>query len=178
MPTIYADTMMNLSAQQTAIIEQQLGRKPRGIVEIAAQTDTGIPLVLQIRSWLDNEPFPTLYWLCSKDLHKAISHIEAQGNVKALELEIEHNEDLRQQLLLDQARYRDQRFAQMTPSDKQAIADKGFTELFNSMGIGGIRHWHKIRCLHMHYAHHLAEGNVIGEILDQRYALNKLDIHL
>ncbi|NRB37518.1 MAG: DUF501 domain-containing protein [Pseudomonadales bacterium] len=168
---------MNLTASQYDIIERQLGRKPRGIVKIAAQSSSGIPLVLQIRSWLDGEPFPTLYWLCSKDLHKAISHIEAHGGVKALEQEILEDEILRQRLMADQERYRDQRFKLMSAEDKQAISKQGFTELFEGFGIGGIRTWDKIRCLHMHYAHHLAEANVIGQLLDQRFQLNELKIN-
>lgn len=169
---------MNLSEQQFAIIEQQLGRAPRGVIRIAAATPKGIPLALQMRSWLDGDPFPTLYWLCSKDLHKAISQIETRGVVKELEQEIADDADLRQRLLADQARYRDKRLSEMLREDKQAIADNGFTDLFDSFGIGGIRTWDKIRCLHMHYAHHLAEGNVIGEILDRRYQLNELVITL
>lgn len=168
---------MNLTEQQYQIIEQQLGRKPRGIVRIAAETATGIPLVLQMRSWLDGEPFPTLYWLCSKDLHKAINQIETRGGVKLLEQEILEDDDLRERLIADQTRYRDKRFTEMLSEDKQAIAEHQFTELFESFGIGGIRTWDKIRCLHMHYAHHLAEGNVIGELLDQRYQLNELLIN-
>ena len=168
---------MNLTEQQYLTIEQQLGRQPRGIVRIAAATNSGTPLVLQMRSWLDGEPFPTLYWLCSKDLHKAINQIETSGGVKLLEQEVLADEHLRARLIADQTRYRDKRFSQMCDEDKKAIAEHGFTELFESFGIGGIRTWDKIRCLHMHYAHHLVEGNVIGEILDQRYQLNELLIN-
>ncbi len=173
---------MNLSETQLNIIEQQLGRKPRGIIRIAAQTSAGIPLVLQMRSWLAQAPFPTLYWLCSKDLHKAINQIETQGAVKALEIEIEQNANLRNALLADQQRYHDKRQDEMLEEDRQAIANNGFSELFESFGIGGIRSWDKVRCLHMHYAHHLAEadqgGTSIGRLLDQRYALNTLDVCL
>lgn len=169
---------MDISAEKLAIIETQLGRKPRGIVKIAAETADGIPLVLQIRSWLDNEPFPTLYWLCSKDLHRAISHIETAGFVKELERRLEQDDDFRQRLFADQARYKDKRLAEMNASDKAQIHAKGFDELFNSWGIGGIKNWASVRCLHMHYAHHLADENVIGELLDQQFALNKLTIKI
>ena len=67
------------TAQQLTIIEQQLGRPPRGLVGIAHQTADGIPVVLQMRSLVDDQPFPTLYWLCSRDLHRALAQIEDQG---------------------------------------------------------------------------------------------------
>jgi len=41
---------MAISEQQLQLIEQQLGRKPRGLVDIAWQNDKGIPAVLQMRS--------------------------------------------------------------------------------------------------------------------------------
>lgn len=170
--------MMDINAEKLAMIETQLGRKPRGIVKIAAETSTGIPMVLQIRSWLDNEPFPTLYWLCSKDLHRAISHIETAGFVKDLEQRLEVDAAFRQRLLADQAHYRDKRLEAMNPQDKAQIKANGFQALFASWGIGGIKNWASIRCLHMHYAHHLADQNVIGEILDEEFGLNNLTIHI
>ena len=57
-----------ITAQQLQTIESQLGRTPRGLVDIAYATDQGVPVVLQMRSLVDDQPFPTLYWLCSKDL--------------------------------------------------------------------------------------------------------------
>jgi hypothetical protein len=169
---------MALTPQQEMLIEQQLGRSPRGVVKVAAESNAGVPMVLQMRSWIDNEPFPTLYWLCSKDLHKAIAQIETAGFVKELEQRIEDDGALREQLLVDQQRYCDERAAQMTAEDKQAIADAGFTELFASFGIGGIKQWDKVRCLHMHYAHHLVAGNVIGAILDAEFDLANVPIAL
>ena len=77
-----------LTAQQEQIIEQQLGRKPRGIVDIAYATKSGVPVLLRMRSLVDDQPFPTLYWLCAKDLHRAIARLETEGWVKRLEEEV------------------------------------------------------------------------------------------
>ena len=59
--------------QQILLIEKQLGRPPRGIRAISCSHDNDVPLVVKMAPLVDKQPFPTLFWLCSKDLHKAIS---------------------------------------------------------------------------------------------------------
>jgi uncharacterized protein len=85
-----------LTQVQLDMIKRQIGREPRGLVGIAHQTSDGIPTVLQIRSLVDNRPFPTLFWLCSKDLYRAIAEIETSGWVKQIEQEIQQDETLRE----------------------------------------------------------------------------------
>ncbi|WP_290697318.1 DUF501 domain-containing protein [Amphritea sp.] len=169
---------MSVTEQQLELVEKQLGRKPRGLVDIAWQNKQGIPAVLQMRSLVDDQPFPTLYWLSSKDLYQAIAEIETGGEVKRIEQQIGLDDELRAAHLADQQRYVDLRWKMMADNDRQRIDELGFTELFNSYGIGGIRHWDKVRCLHMQYAYHLAVGGTaIGQLLDERFALQNLAIH-
>lgn len=167
---------MPLSEQHQQLIEQQLGRKPRGLVRIAALSATGIPLVLQIRSLVEDKPFPTLYWLSSKTLNKAIGQIEGRGWVKEIEERMSTDNALREAFLANQQSYADSRWQKMHPDDKKRIEELGFSHLFKQYGIGGITDWQQVRCLHMQYAHHLAEGNVIGELMDQEFGLNELEI--
>ncbi|WP_417228225.1 DUF501 domain-containing protein [Amphritea sp.] len=170
---------MAASEQQLELIERQLGREPRGLVDIAWQSPQGVPGVLQMRSLVDDQPFPTLYWLSSKDLYQAIAEIETSGEVKRIEQQLETDDDLRAAHLADQQRYVDLRWQMMADSDRQRIAELGFTELFDSYGIGGIRHWDKVRCLHMQYAYHLAVGGTaIGSLLDQRYGVDQTPLAL
>lgn len=170
--------MSEPTAHQLELIETQLGRKPRGLAAVAVSTDAGVPLVLQMQSLVEDQPFPTLFWLSSKDLYQAIAEIETSGWVKQIEAELETNDELRAAFLVNQQDYVDLRWALMRHEDQQRIEALGFTELFNQYGIGGIRHWDKVRCLHMQYAHHLASGNVIGERLDAEFELHKLTINL
>lgn len=168
--------MKTLNSQQLMLIEQQLGRKPRGIVSIAASSANGIPLVLQMRSLVDYKPFPTLFWLSSQTLCKAIGQIEGQGWVKSIEEKLACDEQLRAQYFQNQQAYVALRWQEMHEDDKQNIKKLGFNNIFNQYGIGGITQWDRVRCLHMQYAHHLAQGNVIGELLDQEFKLNELVI--
>jgi len=170
--------MSEPTAHQLELIEKQLGRKPRGLAGVAVATDTGVPLVLQMQSLVEDQPFPTLFWLCSKDLYQAIAEIETSGWVKQIEAELEADDDLRTAFLANQQAYVDLRWKLMRDEDRQRIDELGFTDLFNQYGIGGIRHWDKVRCLHMQYAHHLADRNVIGERLDAEFELHTLTINL
>jgi len=167
--------MIQPTPEQLEIIERQLGRKPRGLVGIAAQTEEGIPLALQMRSLVEDKPFPTLYWLCSKDLYQAIAELETAGLVKQLEQRLQDEEDFREAFLQNQHDYVAKRWAAMPQEDIDRIAELGFTDLFHKYGIGGISQWDKIRCLHMQYAHYLADGNnVIGQFIDSEYSLSNL----
>jgi hypothetical protein len=163
-----------LTDAQLELITHQLGRSPRGLEEIAYQTDAGIPVVLRMRSLVDDKPFPTLYWLSSKDLHRAISRIETNGWVKWIEAELQHDEALQQRFQQNHRAYVEQRWQLMRESDRERIEFLGFTELFNRYGIGGISEWDKVRCLHMHYAHHLCGDNIIGQRMEQEFQLSKL----
>ncbi len=173
---------MTISPSQLELITRQLGREPRGLAAIAWQSANGIPAVLQMRSLVSDQPFPTLYWLSSKDIYQAIAEIETAGWVKLIEQEISTDEALKQAHWQDQERYVARRWELMRLEDKQRIEELGFSELFNSYGIGGIRHWDKVRCLHMQYAYHLAMeaegGTTIGRRLDAEFALNERSISL
>ena len=166
----------SLSDVDLELIEKQLGRTPRGIVEVSSRSTSGVPLVLKMRSWVGSAPFPTLFWLSSKDLHKAINTIETSGYVKALELRIQNDENFKQELLGDQQRYKALRDKNLLEEDRLALAQAGLLDTFAGFGIGGIKQWDKVRCLHMHYAYHLVEGCMVGRILDEEFALNKLVI--
>ncbi|WP_286240883.1 DUF501 domain-containing protein [Neptuniibacter halophilus] len=165
--------MINPSEQQLDLIRQQLGREPRGLAGIAVQSDQGVPIVLQMQALVDDKPFPTLFWLSSKDVYQMIAEIETAGAVKLLEQELAEDETLRAAHLADQQRYVDLRWATVTPEQEARIESLGFRHLYDQYGIGGISQWDKIRCLHMQYAYHLAEGSTIGRLLDERYGLDQ-----
>ncbi|MCY4045948.1 MAG: DUF501 domain-containing protein [Cellvibrionales bacterium] len=164
-----------LSEQEIGIITEQIGRAPRGAVKVVAQSG-GVPLVLKMRSVVEGKPFPTLYWLTSKTLYKAIAGLETAGLVKELEQKIVDDASFKQAYLEDQARYIHSRTDSMLPEDKQSLIKMGLFEKFQQQGIGGLANLEQIRCLHMQYAFHLAEGSVIGDYLDQHHGLSALDI--
>lgn len=169
---------MAISDAQRDIIRQQIGREPHGLRDIAYATKSGVPVVLKMAPVVDGKPFPTLYWLASKDLHKAINQLETRGLVKELEQRLKDDSDFMAAYQANQRAYVDARWANCSDQDKQLLKDKNFSDLFDSYGIGGLRDWQQIRCLHMHYAHHLCGDNVIGQWLDDHYQLNQLDLSI
>jgi hypothetical protein len=166
------------SLQQLATIEQQIGRSPRGLKSVAASSANGVPLVLKMHPLVDGKPFPTLYWLCSKDLHKAISQIEATGMVKQLEQQLKDDDEWMSAYQANQRNYVAARWANCSAEDIRQLQDLGYASLFDTYGIGGLQDWRQIRCLHMQYAHHLCTNNVIGQYLDEHFGLNKLTINI
>lgn len=165
---------MQPTVKQLAIVKEQIGREPRGIAAIAVQNPQGTPLVLQMRSLVNDKPFPTLYWLCSRDLSREISRIEMTGWIKRFEDELAQDEALRTTFHQQQQAYVNRRWELMDPSDRALLEQRGFSDMFNQVGIGGISSWDKVRCLHMQYAHHLAGENLVGQRLDAEFGLNKL----
>lgn len=163
--------MTQPTTEQLELIERQLGRAPRGIAAIAYATDSGVPVVLQMRPLVDDKPFPTLFWLCSKALYQAIAEIETAGWVKQIERELAEDPVLRQDYARQQQAYVDLRWSLMSDEERARIETLGFFELFNRYGIGGIAQWDKVRCLHMQYAHHLVAKNLVGERMDREFGL-------
>lgn len=163
-----------LSQRDIDIITAQLGRTPSGISAIAHYSPSGIPQVLEMETWVFEQPFPTLYWLSSKAIDKALAKIESHGVVKELEQRIKDDETLREAHHASHRDYIARRWEVMSAEHKAIIEKKGFKPLFDKLGIGGIANWDQVRCLHMQYAHHLAGNNVIGCILDEEYGMKAI----
>ncbi|RDL42736.1 DUF501 domain-containing protein [Marinomonas piezotolerans] len=163
-----------LSQADIDIITKQLGRTPSGIRSVAHYSPTGVPQVLEMETWVFDQPFPTLYWLSSSRIDKALARIESQGVVKELEQRIKDDPSLRDAYHASHRDYISRRWDTMSDDHKQIIEQKGFTHLFETLGIGGIKNWDQVRCLHMQYGHHLVGDNVIGKILDEEYGIREI----
>nr|MDT0525505.1 DUF501 domain-containing protein [Streptomyces sp. DSM 41633] len=61
-------------------VTRQLGREPRGVLEIAYRCPNGEPAVVKTAPKLaDGTPFPTLYYLTHPALTAAASRLESSG---------------------------------------------------------------------------------------------------
>lgn len=71
---------MTVSDEDVAAIGAQLGRTPRGMVEVAWRCPCGHPGVVKTAPRLpDGTPFPTLYYLTCPSATSACSTLEANG---------------------------------------------------------------------------------------------------
>ena len=155
---------MTVTAAERTRVEELLGRPAAGAFEIVVRDETGDPVVLRNQPLLDSgRPMPTLYWLCGEEIRREIGRLEADGGVRNAEAAVDPVE-----LADAHARYAAERDTLM-PADHQGPAP--------SAGVGGTRRG--VKCLHAHYAWHLAGGDDpvgrwVAEQLEQN-ALNSED---
>ena len=81
--------------EQTAVVNRQLGRYPRGMVAVGARCVCGNPLAVVTRPQLeDGTPFPTTCYLTSPEAVKAVSRLEADGIMSDWNTELGSDPDL------------------------------------------------------------------------------------
>ncbi|HJV04463.1 MAG TPA: DUF501 domain-containing protein [Actinomycetota bacterium] len=111
---------------------------------MVARCGPGHPLVIQNHPVdLVGEPFPTLYWLTCPDAVRAVSRLESEGWIKRLEERSREDPGFGRALEKAHRSYASERGA-LVP------------EAAGWGGVGGSRAG--VKCLHAHYAHHLAGG--------------------
>jgi hypothetical protein len=135
-------------------VEALLGRPVQGDFEVVVRHDDGSPVVLRNAPLLqDGTPMPTRYWLVGEPERTLVSRLEAAGGVRAAEAELDPDE------LADAHR----RYA----AERDAAIPLGHTGHRPSGGVGGTRVG--VKCLHAHYAWHLAGGDdPVGRWVEHR----------
>jgi hypothetical protein len=152
------------------IIEQQLGRPPRGLVNIEVRCPWEYPAVIRVAPLLDNEePFPTLFWLTCPILREQLSRLEERGVIGQIEEEIAHSSELRERYAEDHRHYAQERLSLLSPEENKLLEERGWLKVLRDRGIAGIADLRTVKCLHAHYAHHLARGSTIGRWLEERF---------
>ena len=135
---------MNVSADDVARVGELLGRPPGGEFEIVVRDEAGDPVVLRNAPLLiGGRPMPTLYWLCGERVRKQIGRLEAAGGVRRAEEAVDPAE-----LAAAHSRY---------AAERDALLPPGHEGPAPSAGVGGTRRG--VKCLHAHYAWHLAGGD-------------------
>jgi exopolyphosphatase/guanosine-5'-triphosphate,3'-diphosphate pyrophosphatase len=132
-------------------VEAQLGRKLLSPFTVVARCSLGHPLVIRNHP-LDHagKPFPTLYWLTCPQAVKAVSRLESEGWIQRLA-----ERSSVQAALADIRREYAAERGRLLPGSE----DWG--------GVGGARAG--IKCLHAHYAYHLAGGeDILGAWVARR----------
>ena len=129
-----------------------LGREPRCGFDVVVRNKDGDPVVIRNDPLLDDgTPMPTRYWLVHAELRRLVSGLESSGGVRAAEAAVDPAE-----LARAHARHAAERDAALPP---------GHTGPRPSGGVGGTRKG--VKCLHAHYAWHLAGGDdPVGEWIE------------
>jgi hypothetical protein len=127
-----------------AAVEALLGRPARGGFEVVVRHGDGSPVVIRNAPLLDDgTPMPTRYWLVGEPERTHVSRLESAGGVDRAEAEVDATE-------LEAAH---ERYA----AERDAALPAGHEGPRPSGGVGGSRRG--VKCLHAHYAWHLAGGD-------------------
>jgi hypothetical protein len=133
-----------ITESDVAALTVLLGRAPRGSFEIVVRDAAGEPVVIRNSPLLDDgTPMPTRFWLVDQQLGTRVARLESAGGVRAAEAAVDADE-----LQAAHDRYAAERDAAI-PADHDGPRPHG--------GVGGTRRG--VKCLHAHYAWHLAGGD-------------------
>lgn len=160
-------------ADDEAIIERQLGRPPRSVRGVEVRCPWGYPAVIRVAPLLKDEaeiePFPTLFWLTCPIVVEQLSRLEERGVIDLLEEQIQQNEDFWKNYTEDHRLYAQERFALLSAEERKLLEERGWLESLRDRGIAGVADFRWVKCLHAHYAHHLARGSAVGRWLEEYF---------
>jgi len=137
-------------------VARQLGREPRGVLEIAYRCPNGEPGVVKTAPRLDDgTPFPTLYYLTHPALTAAASRLESEGVMRTMTAALRADPELA-------GAYR--RAHESYLAERDAVEPLGTT--FSGGGMPD-----RVKCLHVVMAHALAKGRGVNPLGDQALAM-------
>ena len=143
-----------------AIVERQLGRRPRAFRRVAVRCPYGAPAVTEQWAYDDRgEPFPTTYYLTCPYVVAALARVEAGGGVERWSAQVGRDAGLAESL---ERGNDDQRAVRRRLAAGADGADGGSSL---ELGIGGAAAGARgLKCLHAHAAYALARpGYELGE---------------
>ncbi|WP_407334687.1 DUF501 domain-containing protein [Dietzia kunjamensis] len=146
----------SVSTEDLEAIEAQLGRPPRGVLEVAYRSPDGRPGVVKTAPRLeDGTPFPTLYYLTDPRLTAEASRQESAGIMRGMTTRLSTDPEMSANYRQAHERYLAQR---------NAIEDLG-----TDFSGGGMPE--RVKCLHVLMAYALAEGPGVVWLGDESVAL-------
>lgn len=146
------------------IVEEQLGRFPRGMLGVAARTTSGEPVVVATAPRLeDGTPFPTVYYLTHPDYVRECSRLESSGIMAEWTAQLSGRPQLADAYRTAHRFYLEDR--------RQIGLDAGIPEVeeIKDFSAGGMPD--RVKCLHALVAHSLAAGPGINPIGDRALSL-------
>ena len=168
--------MESIGANDERVVSAQIGRPPRGVLGIPVRCSYGYPQVLRVSPLVDGSPFPTLFWLSCPYLSKAIARLEADGWVGRLERRLASDPKLGAEMNAAHVRYIGLRAAELGSGGCRSMASSGMAASLLERGIGGIADRRRLKCLHLHVAHALADANPIGAIVLEMLGERECDV--
>lgn len=143
-----------MRADDLDAIERQIGRTPRGVVDVASRCPCGEPCVVTTSPRLDDgTPFPTTYYVTCPRLASAIGTIEGSGRMRTMEQRLAADETLRLQYEAAHERYLAER------------DELGHVAEIDGVSAGGMPI--RVKCLHVLVGQALASGAGVNPFGDE-----------
>jgi uncharacterized protein len=141
-------------------VARQLGREPRGVLQVSYRCPNGDPGVVKTAPKLpDGTPFPTLYYLSHPALTAAASRLESSGMMRQMTERLRRDPELAAAYLRAHESYL---------AERDALESLGTT-----FSAGGMPN--RVKCLHVLIAHSLAKGRGINPLGDEALAVLAAD---
>lgn len=151
-------TAPEVTARDIEVLTEQLGRPPRGVVDVAARCVCGRPLVVRTAPRLeDGTPFPTTFYLTHPGATAAVSTLEADGVMREMTQRLADEPELAAGHRAAHADYLARR------------AELGAVPEIEGISAGGMPD--RVKCLHVLLAHALAVGPGTSPLGDETLAL-------
>lgn len=143
-----------VTAADLEAVARQLGREPRGVVEVAHRCPCGEPDVVRTEPRLpDGTPFPTSYYATCPRLTGALSTLESQGVMRGMTDRLDADPVLRERYSAAHVDYLARR------------AELGEVPEIAGVSAGGMPT--RVKCLHVLAAHALAAGPGVNPLGDE-----------
>lgn len=159
----------DVTPKDQQIVAEQLGRLPRSMVAIGHRCTCGSPQVVVTLPRLDDgSPFPTNFYLTDPLLVRVISNLEANGEMKKLQDQLEASEEIQEKYL---AAHRHYLAARALIAYHQGMSDVPEIENISAGGMPT-----RVKCLHALVGHALAAGplvNPIGDLVLEKLVAEK-----
>lgn len=145
---------MSVSEEDLATMAAQLGREPRGCVEVAWRCPCGKPAVATTAPRLPGgTPFPTTYYLTCPRAASMIGTLEASGLMAEMTSRLETEPELAEHYRAAHESYL---------ADREAL---GHVEEIDGISAGGMPT--RVKCLHVLAGHALAKGPGVNSLGDE-----------
>jgi len=139
-------------------VERQLGRLPRGVVEIAARCPCGCPAVVRTLPRLpDGTPFPTTFYATCPRLTGAIGALESRGLMREMTERLAADPDLAAAYRAAHEDYLRRRAALGQVPEIDGISAGGMPD--------------RVKCLHVLVAHSMAVGPGVNPLGDEALSM-------
>jgi uncharacterized protein len=152
------DQSATVTERDLEVLAEQLGRVPRGVVEIAARCVCGRPLVVRTAPRLDDgTPFPTSYYLTCPPAVRAASTLEAEHVMEGMNERLAADPELAD------------RYRRAHEDYLARLAELGEVEEIAGVSAGGMPT--RVKCLHALLGHTLAVGPGVNPFGDETLRL-------